>query len=169
MSEYHLYLLGEVHLEENGAPVAVDTRKALALAAYLVLNGRHLSRDALTAFLWPESDQSSGRGALRRTLSALRKALGEFGLEADRETVYLSGLWVDVIEFRRHLAQVQAHHSTGEAVCASCLEHLENAVSLYRGSFMEGFSLRDSLAFDEWQFQEAEQLRRELGEALILL
>ena len=70
MSEYHLYLLGEVHLEENGAPVAVDTRKALALAAYLVLNGRHLSRDALTAFLWPESDQSSGRGALRRTLSA---------------------------------------------------------------------------------------------------
>ena len=39
-------------------------------------------------------------------------------------------------------------------------------VELYRGDFLEGFSLRDSAAFDEWQFFQAEALRQELAAAL---
>ena len=41
--------------------------------------------------LWPESDDESARGALRRTLSVLRSALGERWVVADRSAVALDG------------------------------------------------------------------------------
>lgn len=49
------------------------------------------------------------------------------------------------------------------------MAELQQASDLYRGDFMAGFTLRDSLNFDHWQFQEAEQFRRELAEALAAL
>ncbi len=47
-----------------------------------------------------------------------------------------------------------------------CLAALAGAAALYRGDFLAGFTLRDSPDFDEWQFFQAETLRRELAEAL---
>ena len=37
---------------------------------------------------------------------------------------------------------------------------LEDAVALYRGQFLEGFSLKDSLAFEDWSLLVREQLQR---------
>jgi tetratricopeptide (TPR) repeat protein len=37
---------------------------------------------------------------------------------------------------------------------------------LYRGDFLAGFTLKDSAAFDEWQFFESENLRRALADVL---
>ena len=71
------------HLKKDGAPIDVDTRKAIALLAYLAVTEQRHSRDALAALLWPEYDQSRARGALRRTLSTLNKALGGAGLDAE--------------------------------------------------------------------------------------
>ena len=39
-------------------------------------------------------------------------------------------------------------------------------MALFSGDFLEGFSLRDSPEFDDWQIGEADALRRELGSAL---
>ena len=46
------------------------------------------------------------------------------------------------------------------------IEGLQRAVELYRGDFLEGFSLRDSASFDDWQMFEAEGLRLDLADAL---
>jgi len=43
---------------------------------------------------------------------------------------------------------------------------LTEAVALYRDDFLAGFTLRDSPAFDDWQFFQAESLRREMADAL---
>ena len=51
-------------------------------------------------------------------------------------------------------------------VCPECLPPLAEAATLYRDDFMAGFGLRDSVAFDDWQFFQAESLRRELAGAL---
>ena len=40
------------------------------------------------------------------------------------------------------------------------------AVALFSGDFLEGFSLRDSPEFDDWQIREAGALERELASAL---
>ena len=39
-------------------------------------------------------------------------------------------------------------------------------MALFSGDFLEGFSLRDSPEFDDWQIREADTLGRELGSAL---
>jgi len=62
-------LLGTPVIEHRGEPVEVDTRKAIAILAYVALEKGIHSRDTLAALLWPESDESRARAALRRTLS----------------------------------------------------------------------------------------------------
>ncbi|HEU4673788.1 MAG TPA: BTAD domain-containing putative transcriptional regulator [Candidatus Limnocylindrales bacterium] len=158
-----IHLLGPVQVVVGGRPIAVDTRKAIALVAYLAVTGRPASREGLAALLWPESDGPAARGALRRTLSVLAAALGGRGIRIDRSTVALDGEWdVDVVTFREHLGRARSHaHPAGP--CAACRSDLEAAAALDRGDFMAGFALRDSEAFDDWQLAEAEDHRRALA------
>jgi DNA-binding SARP family transcriptional activator len=140
--------------------VTTDTRKAVALLAYLAVTGRRHGRDILAGLLWPDADQEHSRSALRRTLSALGKGLGPGWLRADRESVELvgDGLGLDVSRFRE-LAREAAR--AGEP--ASRISRLQQAAELYRDDFMAGFTLRDADRFDEWQAMEGEALRHELA------
>lgn len=149
MSELRMFLLGAPRAEIDGRSMEVDTRKALALLAYLAVGEAAKRRDALAGILWPDYDAASARGALRRTLSSLRKALGGGWIRADRSLVSLDheGVWIDVVEFRRLAA-------TGDD------DALEAAAGLYRGDFMEGFSLRDGVDFEDWQYFQADELKR---------
>lgn len=169
MPQLTLNLLGSPRLERDGQPVEVDTRKAIALIAYLAVTGQSHSRDALAALLWPDYDQTHARGALRRTLSALNKALAGEWLDVDRETIGLqaeANIWLDVAEFQRRLAACRSHPHPADAICPDCLTPLTEAVRLYRDDFLAGFTLRDSPDFDEWQYFQSESLRRELAGAL---
>ena len=69
-------LLGAPRIEVDGEPLRVDTRKAVALLAFLAVTGHAHGRDRLTGLLWPEYDDDRARAALRRTLSTLKTALG---------------------------------------------------------------------------------------------
>jgi len=161
-------LLGAPRIEHEGVPVEVDTRKAIALAAYLAVTRQSHTRDALAGLLWPEYNQSRARAALRRTLSSLGKARAEGWLHADRESVDLARdtVWVDVTRFHELLAECKEHGHPESGVCPECLPPLTEAAALYRDDFMAGFGLRDSVAFDDWQFFQSESLRRELAGAL---
>jgi DNA-binding SARP family transcriptional activator len=169
MSSYRVFLLGAPRIEFNQETVAIDTRKALALLAFLIVSGEPQSRDTVAAFLWPESDQSSARAALRRTLSTLRRALDKDMVDFGREVIALKpegGLWCDVIAFRAHLVECKNHGHPENQVCIRCQAPLKEAAEIYKSDFLAGFSLRDSIEFDNWQFLQAEQLRREFSGVL---
>jgi predicted ATPase/DNA-binding SARP family transcriptional activator len=169
LSQLKITLLGAPQIEIDHAPIEVDTRKAVALLAYLAVTGVVQSRDSLAALLWPDSDQSSARAALRRTLSVLRKAVGADKLDVSRESIGISAaadVWCDVDQFHRDLERLGTHGHPASEVCQDCLPILEQAVELVHDHFMAGFSLRDSLEFDNWQFYQAESLRKELAESL---
>ncbi|MEX2032856.1 MAG: hypothetical protein WEA81_08310, partial [Dehalococcoidia bacterium] len=153
-----IQLLGPVTVEVAGAPLAVDTRKATALLAYLAVTGRPASRESLAALLWPEAEGSDARAALRRTLSVLNAGLGDGALAIDRTSVALRDdvAEVDLARFRAALGRARKHRHEPNAACRSCVKALEEALALDRGEFMSGFALRDSEAFDEWQVAEAE-------------
>src|ERR671910_2873019 len=160
-------LLGTPRIEHDGVPVEVDTRKPIALAAYLAVTGQSQPRDALAGLLWPDYSQSRARAALRRTLSSFGKARAEGWLRADRESVgFDDAIWVDVARFHDLLAGCKAHGHPESEVCPDCLPSLTEAVALYHDDFMAGFGLRDSVAFDDWQFFQSESLRKELAGAL---
>jgi predicted ATPase/DNA-binding SARP family transcriptional activator len=171
MSQLALYLLGPPRIELGDEPVHISRRKAVALLAHLAVEGGLHRRDSLAALIWPEYDRSSARADLRRTLSLLNRKLGKGWLVADRETAGLApnaDLWLDVEQFRRRFAECKAHPHKPDAgdVCADCVPSLEEAVALYRDGFLSGFTLRDSLAFDEWQFFQTERLKNQLATIL---
>lgn len=152
MATVRLHFLGPPRIERDGRLAEPDTRKATALLVYLALSGERPSRDWLAAFLWPEFEDRRAKAALRRTLSALKTAVGPAAIFASREAIGLEedATWCDVTAFRQALQQ----------------EDMETAVALYRDDFMAGFSLRDSLPFDDWQVLTAQTLRRQLEMAL---
>jgi len=168
MARLALFFLGAPRIEYEGRPVAPDTRKAVALIAYLAMSeGKH-TRDKLAALLWPEYDQTRSRAALRRTLSALKKAVSGYALLIERESLAFDSsadVLIDAAEFQSQLEACDRHGRHSEISCPTCLVNLTGAVALYRDDFMAGFSLRDSVTFDEWQYLEGESLRRELAGA----
>ncbi len=169
MSQLALFLLGIPKIERNGEIINLDTRKAIALTAYLAITKQRQSRDTLAALLWPEYDQTHARSSLRRTLSTLNKAIDGPWLEIDREHINLNlstGIWVDVHEFHNRLAECRSHDHSPTETCSACLHLLREAVTLYNDDFLAGFSLRDSPNFDDWQFFQADALRRDLSSAL---
>ncbi|MDQ3568620.1 MAG: SARP family transcriptional regulator, partial [Actinomycetota bacterium] len=168
MTRPRLLFLGSPRIEIDGATLEVDTRKAVALLAYLALTRRPHARDSLVGLLWPDHGQKRARAALRRTLSSLARAREAGWLEIQGDTVNLRSdeTWVDVDRFRELLAECASHGHPESEACPSCLSPLTEAVSLYRDDFLAGFGLRDSFAFDDWQYFQAEELRRELAGAL---
>ncbi|HEX4035909.1 MAG TPA: AAA family ATPase [Solirubrobacteraceae bacterium] len=157
MKSLSIALLGAPRIEVDGHPIDVDTRKATALLAFLAMTAHAHSRAVLANLLWPEADHERSRSALRRTLSTLRGALGEERLIADRLAVALDldGASFDLERFRR----VAADPAAGIAELAA-------AAALHRDELMAGFSLRDSVEFDDWQRGEAETVRRERAAVL---
>jgi DNA-binding SARP family transcriptional activator/predicted ATPase len=161
-------LLGPPEIQVAGIPLEVDTRKAIAILAHVAMSDRAVRRDSIATLFWPEHDTEHARGALRRTLSVLRKALGGEFLLVDRGAVRLDrrAARVDVERFRALVASAEVHeHGSGDA-CRVCAAALTEAVELHRGDFMAGFTLRDSEPFDDWQAVETEHLRRELAGTL---
>jgi predicted ATPase/DNA-binding SARP family transcriptional activator len=113
---------------------------------------------------WPDRDALSN---LRYSLSNLRRAIGDRARAAggDAEPPFLlitrdtlqcntaSDFWLDVTAF-------------ADLTARSDLSSLEKAVGLYRGSFLEGFSVGDSPTFEEWTLFTQERLARQMSSAL---
>jgi DNA-binding SARP family transcriptional activator len=168
VSALGILLLGSPRVERDGAAVTFDTRKAIALLAYLAVTGAVHSRDTLCGLLWPDQAQDSARGALRRTLSVLRSGIGGEALVADRAAV---GLRREAVE-RLDVAELRAgvgsalHGHPPESPCPRCRQPLAALAALYRDDFLAGFSVRDSPEFDDWQAYQAAGLRQQLGSVL---
>jgi len=166
--ELRLAVLGPPRVELDGAAVEVDTRKAIALLAYLAVTGERHGREALAGLLWPDYDDAHARAALRRTLSALNKGLRGGWLATDRTSIALdrAELWLDLARFQALREECGGHGHQPAEVCPACLAPLREAAALHRGDFLAGFALRDADGFEDWQRLQAESLRRELAGVL---
>jgi hypothetical protein len=73
MGRLMLRLLGTPEVSHAEQPLAFQTRKVLALLAYLAVEQGVHSRDKIAALLWPDSDEERSKASLR--LSYLRGSL----------------------------------------------------------------------------------------------
>ncbi len=152
MQSLSIWLLGTPRVEVDGAPWSVDTRKATGLLAFLAVTGHAHSRAVIANVLWPDAPTDHSRNTLRRTLSTLRAALGDGRVVSDRDSIALDleGAWFDLAAFRRVASDPAAD-----------LAALIEACELHRDDPLAGFALRDSPAFDDWQRDFADAIRRE--------
>jgi DNA-binding SARP family transcriptional activator/predicted ATPase len=154
MSTLAIFLLGPPRIEHHGNAITFDTRKAVALLAYLVERRGPVRRETLAQLLWPDYAPERAMANLRRTLWSLHRALGPHQLVATQgevELVRSAELWVDWDRFFQLIELCRTHGHADGHVCPGCIEPLSEAAGLVRGVFMEGFSLADSAEFDDWQ------------------
>ncbi len=163
------FWLGIPIIERNGYVINLETRKAVALLAYLDLSSSSpLSRENLATLFWSEYDQQHANANLRRSIFSINRDLGPDFITGNRESVMINPsclLWQDVREFRLLRANVESHNHE-QIVCAECISNLEKATALYRGSFLEGLNLRDSPEFDKWQYSQRENFLLEFASSL---
>ncbi|HEY7513861.1 MAG TPA: BTAD domain-containing putative transcriptional regulator, partial [Vicinamibacteria bacterium] len=131
--------------------------KRLALLIYLAQPPRRFHRrDSLLALFWPELDSSSGRNALRQSLYALRRCLGNGALIARgyEEVAISDQMWSDVVAFESALA-------SGEP---------ERALKLYQGDLLEGLHVQNVASeLEHWMDDERRRLRNEAVRAALSL
>ncbi|MFZ0626279.1 MAG: tetratricopeptide repeat protein [Acidimicrobiia bacterium] len=158
-------LLGSPEVEVAGRDLVVDTRKAVALLAYLAVEGR-VTRDTLASLFWAESSTDKARASLRRTLSALRSGLGPDHVIADRDSVRLDYVdSCDVVSFQADLEATVHHDHPAAEVCPDCIPLLVGATDRYRSDFLQGFFVRGAPDFEDWARNVAEGLRMKAGDA----
>ena len=165
MQRLEVFLLGETRVELDGTVIKPGNRKSFALLAFLAVTRERYRRESLLNLLWPESEETKARALLRNSLHDLNKTLGADWIKADREVVFLrsdAGLWVDVNRFRDLLAGCGSHGHGETVICPSCMPPLKEALELYRSDFLAGFSLKDSINFDDWQRTQSQNLRTDM-------
>jgi predicted ATPase/DNA-binding SARP family transcriptional activator len=147
MGKLILKLLGTPEATHDGEAVKFPSRKALALLAYLAVEGGSHTREKLTALLWPESEPNVARAALRNTLAQLRSTLVDSHMLIERETIafdFDSDLDLDTSNLQPPISNLQM------------------AAASYRGDFLDGFTLADAPDFDDWATLQREHFHRRI-------
>src|SRR5205085_9019582 len=117
--------------------LALHHQKARALLYYLAATSRPHTRDHLATLLWSETPDSNARHSLRSSLYHIRQALeAQEAVEtligdSDRIQLRLNDEACDVTSFRCLLTEGSEHA-------------VAKAVTLYRGPFLQGFSVSDA-------------------------
>ena len=159
MSTLRIRLLGAPQFKVDGNLLNLHRRKNDALLAYLAVTGQPQHRAHLASLFWPDTTTSRAFANLRTHLSALRQTIGTDRLCTAEDIAWLAPehIRLDVADFRQSLATTQAG-AQGDADVDQTAR--TKAVALYTGAFMDGFSLADCAAFDEWQFFLREELHQ---------
>jgi DNA-binding SARP family transcriptional activator len=153
MARLALSLLGTFQATLDGQPIRrFRVNTARALLAYLAVEAdRPHHRETLAGLLWPDVANTIAMNNLRHALSDLRKAIGDTEatayLHITRHTLqfnFASDSWLDTQAFRNG---VQSDDPVQQA----------QAIELYRGPFLDGFSLNTSPTFEEWLIVRQQQ------------
>ena len=144
MSSPSLYLLGQSRIQVGVSQVRLPTRRALALCAYLALEGV-TTRSRLIALLWEDHEESAARVNLRQELRRIRTTPLGACLKAEGDHLFLADeLEVDVQRFWQHTAG------------------LEYAAALreYSGPLLGDTDLQDAPALQDWLDSQRERLQQ---------
>lgn len=176
MAYLSISLLGPFSAELDGENLrAFHSDKVRALLAYLSVEAhRPWARSTLAALLWPDFLEESALGNLRNALSNLREVIGDHRadppfLHISRTTLQFNAVADYRLDLQRFLAlaprsaMVQRMPSDPIDV-----DRLQAARDLYRGDFLEGFSI-DSAPFEEWMLATRQQVQQKLLQTIQLL
>ncbi len=179
MSVLTLQFLGPFQAQIDQKSInGFESTKVRALLAYLTIEQEQPhSRDFLAGLLWPETTDQAARKNLRQALSNLRKVIADREVDQpyltiSRATVQFnsqSDYKLDVNEFRSLIHSVDNHHHRRLESCRYCAESLPQAVDLYRGEFLQGFFLDDSIPYQDWMTLKRERFHRQVVHALTVL
>jgi DNA-binding SARP family transcriptional activator len=148
--------LGPLDVTVNGAaaPAELLWRKNLALLLYLARAPTHsCTREHAIGLLWPDKDDAAARQSVREAIRVLRHCVGEDRLKTHGDQIELldDAVELDTDRFERLVAQRDWTHAT----------------PLIGGEFVEGFTIPDASAFEDWLMAERWHWRGRAMDALM--
>ncbi len=152
-----IFCFGGLKIYRDDQPITTLLKKTQAFLAYLAVeNKTKMSRDKLCAMFWPDSGELQAKYNLRYTLWVLRTGLGfpegpkyEFVISYRDECQFNTeaNYWLDTEEFEKKI--ILAHNL--EIDDNARIGYLTEAVNLYQGDFLDGFFIKRSWEFENWQ------------------
>ncbi|MBC8163691.1 MAG: hypothetical protein H7Z42_20990 [Roseiflexaceae bacterium] len=156
-------LFGSPQLHTGQQVLALPRKQLRAVVFRLASSSQPVAREQLCFLLWPDTPEATARRYLTVLLNQLRQALPipEL-LLAQHDAIQLDHAQasVDTIVFSQAISAAPASRN---------MTQLAQAVDLYSGPFLDGFSLPASLEFDSWAEQERRSWERRYLDALALL
>ncbi len=144
-SSLELSLLGVARVRLNGLEVNLATRKALALLAFLALEGT-TSRSKLADLLWSDLDEDAARNNLRKEVFRLREtALRDF-IEVSTSSLGLTNVELDLRTF------LEAEDDA--------------ALEVYQGDFLTGIDISGAGIFEDWLETKRESFKNRFARLL---
>src|SRR6266478_3943818 len=169
MGLLHLAVLGSPEAFHDGSRLTFALRKAQALLLYLAVEGGMHSRSKLAALLWPDSEPHDARTSLRNALALLRTLLANpdasasphSHLRSERDLLGLNPqapveLDLEVVQQAYTEAQ-RLSTLPAEPQRAALAAQCQQALTLVRGPFLDGFWLGEESPFDEWVLASQQQ------------
>jgi DNA-binding SARP family transcriptional activator/tetratricopeptide (TPR) repeat protein len=151
-----LVTFGGLALESSDGSTPPRVRpQRLAILAILAAGGdRGVSRERICGLLWPDTDETRARHALRQALYALRQEIGADVIQSEPVlTLDRNALGADVMDFR---AAVSA-------------QDWPRAAALATGPFLHGFYLPSAEGFERWVEEERAALHTDSTRVLLAL
>src|SRR6202140_5369862 len=160
MGLLRLTVLGPPEVVHDGTRLTFALRKAQALLLYLAVEQGMHPRSKLAAFLWPDSAPHDARTALRNALALLRTLLADTSasphshLLSPRDQLGMDSqapLELDLAVVQQAYAAAQRLFTLpAESQRAALVAKFQQALTLVRGPFLDGFWLGEESPFDEW-------------------
>jgi len=139
-------LLGTFDVRQAGTSIAISSRPAQSLLAYLVLTaGTPHRREKLAGLLWPDSLEETARDNLRHALWRVRKALRSASVSCNLKANDLTISFDILCEYWFDVAALEKLKGTESA------DELISVLSGYQGEILPGF-------YDEWVVLEREHV-----------
>ncbi len=153
---YRIRMLGSLRAQQGEREISrFRSERTGALLAYLAYHlSESIPREVLAETIWPGQTPRAGRTSLNTAIYSLRRQLEPPGvprgtvIQSDRFAVQLnpSAVTTDVREFEAALRRA----SDADSI-ATRVQHLTDAVGLYRGELLLGF-------YDDWVVIEQRRL-----------
>ena len=156
-------VLGPPDVRCTGQPLALARRQSRALLYRLAAAPHPVPREQLGFLFWPDVSETTARRNLTVLLNHLRRALPvPEALVAVGDSIVLdrNAIWSDAA-------------TLAEAVTTSRRDQRPNllaeAVDLYRGPFLDGFTLPAHAEWEDWAMRERQAWERRYLQALATL
>ena len=142
-------LLGILQISVAGNVLpALPTQKAVGLLGYLTMySGKELSREHLAELFWPDRPKVNARRSLHTALWQIRSVFKNTGLNPNDFLVTTSSTvtWAPQVEYWMDVPEFEKAATQGPP------QQLQNAIDLYRGSFL-------SNVYEDWCLEERYRL-----------
>ncbi|HEX3010760.1 MAG TPA: AAA family ATPase [Syntrophomonadaceae bacterium] len=139
-------LLGKPIILQNDNPLNIKRKKCRGIIYYLAAHNNPISRYALQEIFWPEHDFSTAQHNLNVHLSEIRRQIPNL-IQGDNSSVQISSeIKIDTRLFEMCIEK-------------SDEEELQKTLLLYRGDFLDGFTIDNSPEYDNWKLEQQEHFK----------